>query len=148
VTIPWGDVYTAYVSTGIPNIEVYMAMPPKAIRQLQWMRWFAPLLGLGPVQTLLKALIDRKVHGPDAIRLESTGSQVWGEAVNALGERVVAELTTPNGYKLTAEAGVEIARRVLAKPPRGGYYTPSQLVGPEILDALQGVTLTPPRQLP
>jgi short subunit dehydrogenase-like uncharacterized protein len=148
VTIPWGDVYTAYVSTGIPNIEVYMALPPKAIRQMQRMRLFSPLIGLAPVQSLLKALINRKVRGPDAIRLESTRSQVWGEAENALGERVVAELSTPNGYKLTADAGVEIARRVLAKPPRGGYYTPSQLVGPEILDALEGVELTPPRRLP
>lgn len=148
VTIPWGDVYTAHVSTGIPNIEVYMSMPPKAIRNLKRMRLFSPLLGLSPVQALLKSVVDRKVRGPDPIRLESTRSQVWGEAVNALGERVVAELTTPNGYKLTAEAGVEIARRVLTKPPRGGYYTPSQLVGPEILEALDGVTLTPPRRLP
>ena len=25
MTIPWGDVSTAYHSTGIPDIEVYMA---------------------------------------------------------------------------------------------------------------------------
>ena len=28
VTIPWGDVATAYHSTGIPNIETYMAVAP------------------------------------------------------------------------------------------------------------------------
>ncbi len=28
MTIPWGDVSTAYHSTGIPNIEVYMSAPP------------------------------------------------------------------------------------------------------------------------
>lgn len=147
-TIPWGDVYTAYVSTGIPDIEVYMALPPGAIRQMQRSRFLAPLIGLAPVQKLLKHLIERKVKGPDPIRLESSRSQVWGEAINALGERVVGELTTPNGYKLTADAGIEIARRVLAKPPRGGYYTPSQLVGPGILEALEGVELTAPRRLP
>src|SRR5438552_12002536 len=27
ITIPWGDLATAYYSTGIPNIEVYMAAP-------------------------------------------------------------------------------------------------------------------------
>ena len=27
MTIPWGDVSTAWYSTGIPNIEVYMAAP-------------------------------------------------------------------------------------------------------------------------
>jgi short subunit dehydrogenase-like uncharacterized protein len=25
MTVPWGDVSTAYYTTGIPNIEVYMA---------------------------------------------------------------------------------------------------------------------------
>ena len=28
VTIPWGDVATAFYSTGIPNIEVYTVLPP------------------------------------------------------------------------------------------------------------------------
>ena len=28
MTIPWGDVSTAYHSTGIPNIRVYSATPP------------------------------------------------------------------------------------------------------------------------
>lgn len=148
VTIPWGDVYTAHVSTGIPDIEVYMAMPPKAIQRLRRMRWFSPLLGLKPVQSLMKALVDRKVRGPDPIKRESTQSQVWGEAINALGEKVVGEVVTPNGYTLTADAAVEIARRVLEAPPAGGYYTPSQLVGPEILLALPGVEVHSPRRAP
>lgn len=148
VTIPWGDVYTAHVSTGIPDIEVYMAMPPKAIRQLQRMRWFSPLLGMQPIQSVLKALVERKVRGPDPIKREATQSQVWGEAINALGEKVIGEVVTPNGYTLTADAGVEIARRVLEKPPAGGYYTPSQLVGAEILQVLPGVEVRPPRRAP
>ncbi|HTA64719.1 MAG TPA: saccharopine dehydrogenase NADP-binding domain-containing protein, partial [Xanthomonadaceae bacterium] len=38
MTIPWGDVYTAFVSTGIPNIEVYMAVSPKTIANVRRMR--------------------------------------------------------------------------------------------------------------
>ena len=30
VSIPWGDIATAWRSTGIPNIEVYMAVPRSA----------------------------------------------------------------------------------------------------------------------
>ena len=30
VAIPWGDLATAYRSTGIPNIETYIALPPAA----------------------------------------------------------------------------------------------------------------------
>lgn len=50
MTIPWGDVYTAYVSTGIPDIEVYMGVPPATASRLRRLRLLGPLLGLGPVQ--------------------------------------------------------------------------------------------------
>ena len=57
ITIPWGDVSIAYHSTGIPNIEVYMAAPlrtrlaARASRHLGW------LLGSRPVQGWLKRRI-------------------------------------------------------------------------------------------
>jgi hypothetical protein len=35
-TIPWGDVSTAWHSTGIPNIEVYAAIP-EAMRRTMWL---------------------------------------------------------------------------------------------------------------
>ena len=31
VAIAWGDLATAYISTGIPNIETYVSMPPAAV---------------------------------------------------------------------------------------------------------------------
>jgi len=37
VTIPWGDVSTAYHSTGIPNIEVFIPMSPKAVKNMRKM---------------------------------------------------------------------------------------------------------------
>ncbi|MFB3078859.1 MAG: saccharopine dehydrogenase NADP-binding domain-containing protein [Lysobacterales bacterium] len=62
VTIPWGDVYTAFVSTGIPDIEVYMAVSPGTITKMQRMRWFKPLLGLGFVQSFLKKQVENRVR--------------------------------------------------------------------------------------
>ena len=59
MTIPWGDLSTAFRSTGIPNIEVYMAVPPSAIASARRMRPFAKLLGLSPVQSFLKARVER-----------------------------------------------------------------------------------------
>ena len=35
VTIPWGDVSTAYFSTGIANIEVYLGANEKMINQMK-----------------------------------------------------------------------------------------------------------------
>ena len=39
VTIPWGDVSTAYHSTGIGDVRVYMSMHPKQLAMLQRSRY-------------------------------------------------------------------------------------------------------------
>src|SRR5439155_17888931 len=54
MTIPWGDVSTAYHSTGIPDVEVYMAAPWPQRLLARLSRWFGWLLGSGPVQRRLK----------------------------------------------------------------------------------------------
>jgi short subunit dehydrogenase-like uncharacterized protein len=141
MTIPWGDVYTAYISTGIPNIEVYMSVPPNTARNLRRFRVFAPLLGLAPVQSFLKSQVNKKVQGPDEkARAASTG-MVWGEARDAAGKEVCGQLRTPNGYALTVTAAIGIAQRLIAgDKPGGGYYTPSLLMGPDYVLSLPGVS--------
>ena len=49
VTIPWGDVSTAYHSTGIPNIEVYTVAPASAIKAMKLSRYLGWLMATGPV---------------------------------------------------------------------------------------------------
>ena len=44
VSIPWGDVATAWYSTAIPNIEIYAALPPAQIRALRLSRYLGRLL--------------------------------------------------------------------------------------------------------
>ncbi len=141
VTIPWGDVYTAHVSTGIPNIEVYMAMPPARLTQMRRMRWLAPLMGLGFVRERMKRKIEQSVAGPSAEKRANTESQLWGEVVTADGRTASATMTTPNGYDLTATASVAITRHVLENDVEGGFYTPSLLMGAEFAESLPGVTL-------
>jgi len=140
VTIPWGDVYTAFVSTGIPNIEVYMSMSTRAISGMRKLRWFAPLLTLAPAQWLLKRQVSAGVSGPTPERRATTQSQVYGEVRNAAGQRRAATLVTPNGYDLTAIAAVEIAE-FLVKDRRihAGYFTPSTLMGADFVTTLPGV---------
>lgn len=141
VTIPWGDVYTAYVSTGVPNIEVYMAMPPRRIAQLRRMRLMRPLLGLAPVQSLLKRRIERGVSGPSPERRAASKTELWGEATSADGRRASATMTTPNGYDVTVIAALAISRHVLESDVEGGYYTPSLLMGADFAESLPGVSL-------
>jgi short subunit dehydrogenase-like uncharacterized protein len=141
MTIPWGDVYTAYVSTGIPNVETYMAVSPKTISRMRWLRYAQPLLR---IDALRKVLEDRAVapaRGPDAERRRATGCYVWGEARNANGREAKLALKTPNGYTLTVDAALGIVSHVLDAKPAGGFYTPSQLVGAEYVLKLPGVSL-------
>ena len=138
MTIPWGDVYTAFVSTGIPNVETYMAMPLKTIKRARLLRHLQWLLALRPVQRYLQGEAGQTA-GPDQKRRESSGCQVWGEASNAAGRQVCLSLITPNGYDLTASASLGIVDHVLAHAPVGGYYTPSQMMGADYVLGLPGV---------
>lgn len=141
VTIPWGDVFTAWVSTGAPNVEVYLSMPPAAIKRLKRLAWVQPLLGLGPVQSFLRSRVDRTVTGPDQDTREGSGVQVWGEVIGLDQRRVSGHLSGPNGYEITATASLGIVQQLLAESVEGGYYTPSLLMGPDYAASLPGVEM-------
>jgi short subunit dehydrogenase-like uncharacterized protein len=141
MTIPWGDVYTAYISTGIANIEVYMGVPPNMARNLRRMRWLGPALGLAPVQKFLKSQVAKKVRGPSDQARATSGSVVWGEVRDPNGNEAKGQLLTPNGYELTVSAALGIAQRLLTgDKPAGGYYTPSLLMGADYALSLPGVS--------
>jgi short subunit dehydrogenase-like uncharacterized protein len=140
VTIPWGDVYTAFVSTGIANIEVYMALPPRAITGLRRLRWLTPILGLGAVQWLLKRRVEASISGPSAKRRGDSRAYVYGEVRNRRGDLRAATLSTPNGYALTAESAFHMTRFLATDETRhAGFYTPSLLMGADFVKQLTGV---------
>ena len=141
VTIPWGDVYTAFVSTGVPNVEVYMALSPERIKRLRRLRWVQGLLATRPVRNFLQKRVARTVKGPSESRRDSTACQLWGEARSADGRSVTATMTTPNGYDLTVAAALGVARFLLEHQVEGGYYTPSLLLGPDFARSLPGVVM-------
>jgi len=141
VTIPWGDVYTAYVSTGVGNIEVYMSVAPATIKRLRRLRWLQPLLGSALVQDFLKRRIGKAVRGPSDERREQTHSQLWGQVRSADGRTLSATLTTPNGYDLTVTGALGIVEYLLEHDVEGGYYTPSLLMGADYVSTLPGVSL-------
>src|SRR5260370_26240597 len=66
MSIPWGDVATAFRSTGIPDITVFMAARPALVRSAEFSRFTGALLGLAPAQAFLKKRIERSARGPNA----------------------------------------------------------------------------------
>lgn len=140
VSIPWGDVSTAFYTTGIPNITTYLAMPPSMEKATKVLSRLSPLLALGPVQSGLKRLVELTVKGPTDAERRAGRSEIWGEVRNAKGDRVWGTMTTPEGYELTADSCVEAMKLVLAGVEHGAL-TPSLAFGRDFVTGLKGVTV-------
>lgn len=136
--IPWGDVSTAYRTTGIPNVEVYVPVSPRALANLQRLGRLGWLLRRKSVQAVLKWRIRKGAAGPTAQERERTPVHVWGEAANAAGRTVTARLRVPNGYTLTTDAAVAVARRLLESAAAPGFTTPARLMGAGFVSTLPG----------
>ena len=136
-TIPWGDVSTAYYTTGIRNIEVYIPVSPKKLsilKKANYIRWF---LGLSFIQSFLKKKAAEQ-KGPNDEQLKNLVTYVWGEAKNAKGESKTARITTANGYALTLFGSLAVVEHLLKNKVKGGYTTPSQLMGADLISKLPG----------
>jgi short subunit dehydrogenase-like uncharacterized protein len=138
VTIPWGDVSTAWHSTGIPNIEVFTATSRSNVRGLKLARYLGPLLASKPAQAFLKGRVRAGAPGPSDATRERAEARLWGEARDDAGHRVQSRLRTPDGYTLTALTAVAAATKVLAGSARPGFQTPSRAFGADFILEIAG----------
>lgn len=137
VTIPWGDVSTAYHSTGIPNIEVYSVIPGDGIRLMKISRYLGWLLATKFVQKYLQRNIPP--GGPSDHERMRGKTLLWGEASDDGGNRVEARMQAPEGYTVTAIAALNIAEKILAGNFTPGYHTPAKAYGADLILEIPGV---------
>jgi short subunit dehydrogenase-like uncharacterized protein len=140
IAIAWGDIATAWFSTGIPNIETYAKVPFVIAVAGPALNWLRPLLASAPGQKLLHQLAKRS-RGPNEEELRTGRCRLWGEVRNAAGERRTARLETANGYGLTVNGALMAVQFLLKNALPGGYYTPSMLMGSRCVEQLPGSTL-------
>ena len=138
MTIPWGDVSTAYATTGIPNIEVYIPASPTMVARARNVRRIAWLLRSRAVQNFIKWRIEKSITGPSAEKRYAQPTFVWGEATNARGDKRVARIKTANGYSLTVTGALTVVEHMLTYNGPGGAFTPAKLMGPELVTRLPG----------
>jgi short subunit dehydrogenase-like uncharacterized protein len=139
VSVGWGDVSTAYYSTGIPNIETYFAFPDSVINLLRTMRLVGPLMYNPLVKGILKSSIDIFVKGPPEERRQNASAIFVGEVMGQKGERAASKLITPEGYTCTALTTVEIMKRILRNELKTGFQTPSLAYGSNFILQFEGV---------
>ena len=135
--VPLGDISTAYYTTGIPNIETYLAVPGSLRPLLRVSPYVTRLLAFNPLRDGLQTLARTVADGPSEQTRETERVFVWGEA-EADGETVTSRLVTPETYALTVDAATTAAARLDVDAP-SGFHTPASAFDPNFVLELDGV---------
>jgi short subunit dehydrogenase-like uncharacterized protein len=141
-SLPWGDVSTAYRTTGIPNITVYVAASLARIRGLRLVGAMRFLLRSEAVQSVLTRRA-AQIRGPNAEQRARSRTYLWGEVANAEGKKKTARVETENGYDVTVSGALAMVDELLRREARGepapaGSITPARLLGADFVARLPG----------
>lgn len=143
MSIPWGDVSTAFYSTRIPTIVVYTATPKPAAIISRLFNPFTSMMAKPSVQQFLNNLVDKHVHGPDAAMRAAGTSKLWGQVRNATGKSIDMRLDVAEGYQFTAFSSLACVNSVLEGRARSGTLTPAMAFGADFVLTIEGSTLIP-----
>jgi short subunit dehydrogenase-like uncharacterized protein len=138
MSIPWGDVSTAYVSTGIPNIITYTGMKPSVYRMLKFQFLFNWLLRTKFIRSFIQKKINNAPAGPTDEQRAKAKTYLWAKVYNAKGEEQTLSIVTTDGYTVTYEGCLLIAQKILAGNYKSGYQTPATAYGENLIFELSG----------
>jgi len=133
MTIPWGDIATAYYTTGIPDIESYTNISPNIYRALKVQFLFNWLLRTKFIRQIIKKKIDRRAPGPPDEQRVKAFSLIWGEATNKKGAKVAVKMSTPDAYTLSMHAVLILAKKILEGNFKPGFQTPATAYGEDLI---------------
>lgn len=119
--LSFSDLITAWMSTGIPNIEMFVHVKDDAF----------------PVGDL-SLLPD----GPSAEAREANRARAVAEVTGIDGNVKRARIDTLNGYSYTQLSAIEAARRVLAGHILPGFQTPAMLFGSGFASSIADTVIT------
>jgi len=148
ITIPWGDIATAFYTTGIPNVQVYMAAPWNIRVGARLSRWLGWLLSSRFVQNRLKRRILAGPAGPTEAERRQNRCYFWAEATDESGNKAVARQQTPDGYELTVRTALAAVARVLSGAVAPGFKTPAMAFGPDFILEIAAATRNDEVEIP
>jgi short subunit dehydrogenase-like uncharacterized protein len=138
VPVSWGDIATAYRSTGIGNVTVYFRRTKLLHTADRIGKPFGPLLRSPVGQRALAAIVRRLPEGPSQAERAAHRAVIWAEAIDSSGRPFRARLITPDPYDFTANSALEIASRISSLPSPLGLVTPSEALGTDFVLSLPG----------
>lgn len=139
MSIPWGDISTAFTTTGIPDITTYTGVSKKTFNFLKAQPLFNGLLRTNFVRNFIKKKINQRPAGPSDEQRSKAISLVWGQATNAEGEKATVRLNGPEGYTLTTLSALIIVQKILNGNFCTGYQTPASAYGENLVLEIPGV---------
>ncbi|MBL1215373.1 MAG: NAD(P)H-binding protein [Ignavibacteriae bacterium] len=134
VSIPWGDVSSAYYSTGIPNIKVYLAVPKIIFVLRKVLLLLIKLLSVKFIFNLINKIISKVLSGPDKKTRDESSAIIWGRVKNIKGESSTAAFRFIDGYSLTAVGAADCSQLILSGDIKPGAVTPSIMIGHRYMD--------------
>ena len=137
MTIPWGDVYTAYFTTGIPNIKVFTGVSQKTLNSLLSYKKLKGVARTAVAQWIMRSIIKKKVVGPSIEKRQTYHTYLWGKIWDDQGESVTLEMQTMESYQLTAFTAVRAAEVILEGNIAPGYHTPAGAFGSDFIDQFE-----------
>ena len=145
VVVNWGDLASAFTTTGIGDIETYFEATPSVDGLLMAHRFWQTVLAVPawtmPGRSLLRQLATWLPDGPSDGQRQSRAAVIVAEVEDATGRTARARLRTPEAYTFSAETAAAIAGEVLAGRYEPGFHTPAGLFGSDYVLQFDGVSL-------
>jgi short subunit dehydrogenase-like uncharacterized protein len=136
--IGWGDVFMAFHSTGIGNIEVYSTAMPRLVAAAVWL--LKPAFRLPGVRRAVRAGLPAGMVGSTPEQRAGTRMVVWGQVEDLPGNKATARLYGPEaGVEWTARAALAAVQKVLGGDAPPGFQTPATAYGPDFVLECEGV---------
>ena len=138
--IPWGDVASAFYTTGVPDITVFTPISPLSLAIARLTNGLGPVLRSPRLQSWLVKKIEKDVRGPDVSTRKASQAWVWGEARDINGRSQAIRIVTPNGYSLTVFSSLALAQHLMSNACPPGCWTPAGLLGENFILSLPGTS--------
>ncbi|MBW8684522.1 saccharopine dehydrogenase family protein [Chitinophaga rhizophila] len=142
MSIPWGDISTAWYSTRIPNIRTYTAINKGAWYFLKGQSLFNWLLKTPFMRSIIMGILKMQSAGPNQAVRDKATSYIRGKVSNASGQSAEAHMETPEAYSLTAFSVLVIAKKIINGEYKAGYQTPATAYGADLIMEIDGVKRT------
>jgi len=137
--ISWGDVFTAYHSTKIPNIEVFAVFPKSIMIGMKLIEYLRPILKHPKILNFMKKNLK---GGSTKAQQEKTKVWLYGELEDIEGKKVTCRMKGPEaGLVWTSLIALQGIKEVLSGNIKPGYQTPASAFGHSFIRKIEGVEM-------